>query len=269
MRALYPLLALLLSATLCLSSCNDGKPLATAAEAAPAVPAVELASISGSSIGLPADQPVDVKLEFAKATPAGQPGRLSNLQFNFSAACANAQLASESLTLSADKPQSKSQLDAQRCMVDVSPQIDPLVNLDSKSYGAYGGYRIAVRSSCGEALCSLEVNKAGELSLLKSGSKYHAKLMLAAPKDGTWRYNVYAKGDGKHTPVMAVEYTGKDFVSQDIKDKSGNSYAYRFPKSALKIYSAEQAIALNDDKTALKAYTGGAGSSSCGGGGGG
>jgi hypothetical protein len=270
MRALYLLLALLLSAVLICTSCNDSQPAANSAAIAAAPPATAQEAASDSVFTLPADKPVDVKLEFAKASHAGAPGKLSDLQFNVSAACEERALKSDSITLNAEHPQEMSRLDLEEYKVEVRPIVDGLVNLDKGSYGAYGGYRISVRNSAGESMCCLEVNKKGELSLLGTDcKKYSPYQSLAVPSESKWRYTIYPKDDSaKHAPLLAVEYTGGGFANQDINDKAGNSYAYRFPNATLKIYNSKLAQELKDEVASeASAYMGGGGAAACGAGG--
>lgn len=270
MKAHYLLLTLLLVAGLCLHSCNDNAPAASTDTTANAATATAQEAASDSVFTLPADKPVDVKLEFAKATHAGAPGKLSELEFNLSAACDEKTLKSETFTLSAEHPQETSRLDLDQYKVEVRPVVDGLVNLEKGSYGAYGGYRISVRNNAGESLCCMEVNKKGELSLLNADcSKFLPYQSLALPTENKWRYTVFPKGEGtKHDPLLAVEYDGSGFANQDITDKAGNTYAYRFPNATLKIYNPQLAKALKDEVTASQsAYMGGGGSAACGSGG--
>jgi hypothetical protein len=268
MRALSLLLTLLLlGAILCCSSCNDSQPVAQAK--APAT-VDQQAAASDTVFTLPMDKPVDVKLEFAKASHSGQPGQLSDLEFSFSAACEEQPLKSESLTLNAQKPQDVSRLDLEQYKVEVRPIIDNPISLDKGSYGAYGGYRISVRSSAGDSLCCMEVDKKGELKMLGADcSKYLPYQSLALPKESKWRYTIYPKGqDTKRTALLAVEYDGGGFANQDIDDKAGNHYAYRFPNATLKIYNAQLAAALKEEVAAdQSAYMGSGGAAACGSGG--
>ena len=268
MRALHLLIALLLVVALCSTGCNDSQP---AADSSAVAAATEQEAATDSVFTLPDDAPVDVKLEFAKASHTGAPGKLSDLEFNVAAACEEQPLKSDSITLTADHPQEVSRLDLDEYKVEVRPLVDGLVNLDKGNYGAYGGYRISVRNSGGESMCCLEVNKKGELQLLGTdcSKKYLPYQSLAVPGESKWRYTVYPKGEGvKHEPLLAVEYTGDDFSSQNISDEAGNNYAYRFPNATLKIYNAQLAAALKDEVNAdASAYMGGGGAAACGSGG--
>ncbi len=268
MKALYLLLALLLVAGLCLPSCNDSAPAASNAAVAGVPPATAQDAAADTVFTLPPDKPVDVKLEFASASHPGAPGKLSDLEFTVSAACEDKPLKSESFTVSAANPQEMSRLDLEQYKVEVRPLIDDLVNLDQGSYGAYGGYRISVRNNAGESMCCMEVDKTGKLSLLGTdcSSKYYPYQSLAVPKESKWRYTVYPKGEGaKREPLLAVEYTGADFGKQDISDKAGNHYAYRFPNATLKIYNAQLAAALKDQVASEQsAYMGSGGAAACG-----
>lgn len=270
MRALYLLLALLLVAGLCLPSCNDsGTAAETAVSSVP--PATADDAASDTVFTLPEDQPVDVALQFASASHTGAPGKLSDLEFTVAATCEDKPLKSESFTVNAEHPQEVSRLDLAEYKVEVRPMVDGLVSLDKGSYGAYGGYRISVRNAEGESMCCMEVNKKGELKLLGTdcSQKYLPYQSLAVPKESKWRYTVFPKGeDAKREPLLAVEYTGDELKEQNISDKDGNTYAYRFPNATLKIYNAQLAAALKDEVASEQsAYMGGGGAAACGSGG--